>query len=89
MTTHEPERRALHRQQSDPIFDRETALGRNRILTFHDWCWLNGISPATGRRIIKSGKGPTITRLSPRRIGISVAANADWQASRTCSTGDT
>src|SRR5262245_16354905 len=48
----------------------------NQILTFHEWCRLNRISVRTGRRIIASGNGPTVTQLSPQRIGISVANNA-------------
>jgi hypothetical protein len=83
MTPQEAERRARQRAQSDPIHDRELALNQHRILSFLDWCWLNNISPATGRRILKSGRGPAITRLSTRRIGISIAANADWQAARS------
>jgi predicted site-specific integrase-resolvase len=52
------------------------------VLTFAHWCTLNGISPATGRRILKSGKGPAVIQLSGRRLGISVGANAAWQATR-------
>jgi hypothetical protein len=51
----------------------------HRVMSFHDWCYLNGISIATGRRILKSGKGPRITQLSARRIGITVAHNRAWQ----------
>ena len=58
-------------------------LGQWRVLSFRQWCSLNGFSPATGRRVLKSGRGPAITNLSERRIGITVKANADWQASRT------
>ena len=47
------------------------------------WCGLNGFSPATGRRIIKAGKGPPIIHLSERRIGITIGANHKWQSSRT------
>jgi predicted DNA-binding transcriptional regulator AlpA len=54
----------------------------NRVLTFRQWCGLNGFSVATGRRLIKSGQGPSITQLSPRRIGIRLADNAAWQATR-------
>jgi len=83
MTTREAQRRARQRQQSAPLHDHKTTLNRHRVLSFLDWCWLNGISPATGRRILKSGEGPTITRLSPRRIGITIANNAAWQAARS------
>ena len=54
----------------------------HRIMSFRQWCELNGISLATGRRIINAGLGPVIIQLSARRIGISFAANAAWQASR-------
>jgi len=88
MTTREAKSRARQRQQSDPAHDRETALSQHRVLSFLDWCWLNGISVATGRRILKSGKGPTITRLSTRRIGITVANNARWQQTLERPSGD-
>jgi len=81
MTIREFERRAAQRRRSDPTHDHD--INQYRILSFADWCRLNGISLATGRRILKSGKGPTVIRLSDRRIGISVAANAAWQEART------
>jgi len=64
------------------IRDREVALHQFQVLSFAEWCQLNRISPATGRRLIKTGLGPVIVRLSDRRIGITVAANAAWQAER-------
>jgi hypothetical protein len=54
----------------------------NQVLTFHEWCRLNRISVRTGRRIIDRGEGPVVTQLSPQRIGVTVANNAAWQASR-------
>jgi hypothetical protein len=57
-------------------------LDDDRVLTFSEWCVLNSFSPATGRRIRKSGKGPTFTQLSERRIGITVGANREWRAAR-------
>jgi predicted DNA-binding transcriptional regulator AlpA len=56
---------------------------KDRVLNFRQWCDLNGISKATGHRIIKRGEGPPILRLSIRRIGIKESDNAAWQASRT------
>jgi hypothetical protein len=50
-----------------------------RVMTFGEWCELNAISRETGKRIIKSGRGPTVLQLSPRRIGITIAANRSWQ----------
>jgi len=82
MTVREFERRAAQRLQSDPARDREIGLDQFRILSFSQWCALNGISPATGRRLIKSGRGPTVVQLSDRRFGITIAANAEWQSAR-------
>jgi predicted DNA-binding transcriptional regulator AlpA len=54
----------------------------DRVLSFRQWCTLNSISLATGRRIINAGNGPVVVQLSPRRIGVRVAENRAWQASR-------
>jgi hypothetical protein len=54
----------------------------NRVLSFRQWCTLNGVSARTGRRILASGAGPVVTQLSARRIGISLRANREWQASK-------
>jgi hypothetical protein len=79
-------RRKHHkRNRRKPVQPKWSALDAahpNQVLTFHEWCQLNRISTRTGRRIIKSGTGPTVTQLSPRRIGISVGNNAAWQAAR-------
>jgi hypothetical protein len=57
-------------------------LNDNQVLTFKEWCGLNRISERTGRRIFDRGDGPVITQLSPKRAGITVRANREWQASR-------
>jgi len=51
----------------------------NQVLTFFEWCQLNRISARTGRRILNSGTGPTVTQLSPHRVGITIGNNAAWQ----------
>jgi hypothetical protein len=53
-----------------------------QIMTINEWCALNSIGHRTGRRILALGEGPVITELSEKRIGISVRANREWQASR-------
>ena len=58
------------------------SLHDNQVLTFRQWCGLNGISTRTGRRILAAPGGPIVTRLSPRRFGITVANNRRWQQSR-------
>jgi hypothetical protein len=75
MTLQEAERRQLQSKRDHEADD-------HRVLSFRQWCELNNFSPATGRRIINAGNGPVITQLSARRIGITVANNAAWQASR-------
>jgi hypothetical protein len=69
-------------RQSDPAADRELELNQFRVMSFAQWCALNDISPATGRRLLRSGRGPIVTRLSDRRIGITVGNNRRWQESR-------
>jgi hypothetical protein len=82
MSARESARRAAWRRQSDPAADRELGLNQFRVMSFAQWCALNGISPATGRRLLRSGRGPIVTRLSDRRIGITVGNNRRWQELR-------
>ena len=70
----EAERRRVQRQLSFDV---------DRVLTFNEWCVLNGISKRTGRRILTSGCGPVVTQLSERRIGITVGNNRRWQEARS------
>ena len=79
MIVREFERRAAQRRKSDSAHDRGIELSQHQVLTFLEWCKLNKISPATGRRIRKSGKGPKFIRLSDRRIGVTVGDNRAWQ----------
>jgi hypothetical protein len=57
-------------------------LNDDMVLTFREWCALNRISPRNGRRILGRDDGPVTTQLTARRIGITVRANREWQASR-------
>jgi hypothetical protein len=50
----------------------------DRINSFNEWCERANISPATGRRLIAAGKGPTITWLSERRMGIRERDHLEW-----------
>jgi hypothetical protein len=54
----------------------------DQVLSMHEWARLNRISVRTGRRLIARGEGPVVTKLSPKRIGVTVANNARWQQSR-------
>jgi predicted DNA-binding transcriptional regulator AlpA len=50
---------------------------------FKVWCSERGFSESTGRRLIDSGEGPAVVRLSARRIGIRRKDNRAWLAART------
>jgi hypothetical protein len=63
--------------------DHAHSLDDDRVLSFSQWCELNGFSRDTGRRLRKSGTGPVFTQLSDRRIGITVGNNRAWVASRS------
>jgi hypothetical protein len=54
----------------------------SQVLFFHEWCRLNRFSERTGRRILKSGNGPVVTQLSPKRVGITIGADRAWKAAR-------
>lgn len=71
------------REQERRNAQRVRSLAEQQVLTFKEWCALNRISERNGRRVISGGHGPAVIHLSPRRIGISVGANADWQAARS------
>jgi hypothetical protein len=60
---------------------RGIAADDDRVMTFAQWIELNGLSRATGRRILQQGKGPKVLQLSDRRIGIRYGDNRRWQDS--------
>ena len=81
--THRLRKNAHHRRQHDD--DQQQRLCDDRqVLTFAEWCELNGISQRTGRRIIAGeyGPPPTVVQLSPKRIGITYGNSVKWQQSR-------
>ena len=57
-------------------------LNDDRILSFRQWCELNGISEKTGRRLLARGAGPQVTKLTDKKIGIAVRHNRSWQEAR-------
>jgi hypothetical protein len=73
MTLRENERRRLQRMAS---------LEDDKILRFRQWCEVNGFSERTGRRVLASGDGPVVTRLSDKIIGVTIGNNRKWQAAR-------
>jgi hypothetical protein len=73
-----------HKKKWQSALEQPLALANpHQVLTFFEWCQLNRISARTGRRILDSGTGPPVVQLAEKRIGITVGANAAWQASRS------
>jgi hypothetical protein len=70
------------KQRHPHLFEVPHSAHDAQVLTFSEWCKLNHISERTGRRILASRDGPVVTELSPRRLGITIANNRAWQASR-------
>lgn len=60
----------------------QAGIDDDRMLTFADWCQLNGFSASTGQRLIASGQGPAFVQLSTRRKGVTVGENRRWQHAR-------
>jgi predicted DNA-binding transcriptional regulator AlpA len=54
----------------------------DRVMSFDDWCNLNGFSRSTGQRIVASGNGPRFIQLSEKRKGVTIGENRRWQQSR-------
>jgi predicted DNA-binding transcriptional regulator AlpA len=65
-----------------PFGSQESAADVDRVMSFRKWCALTGVSPATGRRIISAGEGPTVIQLGARRIGIRYSDHRAWLESR-------
>jgi predicted site-specific integrase-resolvase len=70
------------REAERPRSERDRALDDARVMTIPQWAEVNGFSIWTAQRLIKAGKGPKITQISDRRIGVTVANNRKWQAAR-------
>jgi hypothetical protein len=90
--------RALRKHQKETKRERDQRLKRAKaerlqlrqrlcedddaVLTFKEWCALNGFSERQGRRILASDNSPVVTMLSDKRIGIARRHNREWQRSR-------
>jgi len=64
------------------MIDNNCPENDDRVMSFDAWCLLNGFSRGTGQRLRRQGKGPRFIQLSPRRIGVRVRDNREWQESR-------
>jgi hypothetical protein len=61
---------------------RMAAIEDDKVLSFRQWCEINGLTERTGRRVLASENRPIVTQVSARRIGITVRNNRIWQAAR-------
>jgi predicted DNA-binding transcriptional regulator AlpA len=73
---------AMPEDISMSVRDRAAVQQPKRVFKFKEWCELNGFSQDTGFRLLRAGKGPKVTQLSDRRIGIREDHNAEWQDAR-------
>ena len=67
----------MTKQKQNTIIDPD-----RKVMTVAEWCALNGFSTATGKRLMRRGHGPKTLQLSSKRIGVTVAANREWQDGR-------
>jgi predicted DNA-binding transcriptional regulator AlpA len=58
------------------------SLNDHQVLRVPEWAALANISVRSARRLMASGDGPKVVRLSSRRIGITVASHKAWIAAR-------
>jgi predicted DNA-binding transcriptional regulator AlpA len=72
----------LASNQALPAISRHTG-GGDPVRSLREFAAVAGISIATLRRLIKSGDGPVITRLSVRRLGIRVSHGDEWLDARS------
>jgi hypothetical protein len=78
----ESEQRKARARPPSALAEPLSVLHDDQVLTFHEWCRLNRFSERTGRRVLGGSDGPIVTRLSRRRIGVTVRNNRRWQESR-------
>lgn len=52
------------------------------VLTVPQWAGLVGIGYSTAKDLIHKGKGPKVTRLSAKRVGVRVSHHHEWLNSR-------
>jgi hypothetical protein len=58
----------------------------DRVIPLADWYRRIGLPERSGRRLIESGQGPTITRLTERRKGVRERDHLAWLEARRMST---
>jgi hypothetical protein len=56
------------------------------VIPVREWCKRVGLSYKTWKRMRKTGEGPTVTWLSPNRIGIRLKHSREWLDARAETT---
>jgi predicted DNA-binding transcriptional regulator AlpA len=54
----------------------------DHVHRWRDWCALAGVSTTTGWRVVKAGKGPIITKLTAKLIGVRDRHHLAWLEAR-------
>jgi predicted DNA-binding transcriptional regulator AlpA len=54
----------------------------DHVHRWRDWCAMVGISTTTGWRLCKAGRGPIVTQLSPKLIGVRHRHHLAWLEAR-------
>ena len=54
----------------------------DHVHRWKDWCALAGMSTTTGWREVKAGRGPVITKLTSKLIGVRHRNHLAWLAAR-------
>jgi predicted DNA-binding transcriptional regulator AlpA len=62
--------------------------GGDPVRSLREFAALASISVSTLRRLINTGDGPPVTRLSPRRIGIRISHGDAWLDARAGKAGE-
>jgi predicted DNA-binding transcriptional regulator AlpA len=62
--------------------ERERALDDARVLTIPQFAEVCGFSIWTAQRLLKAGRGPRLTQISDRRVGVTLGNLRRWQQAR-------
>jgi hypothetical protein len=54
----------------------------DRVHSWRAWCDLVSVHPVTGWRWVKSGNGPIITKLGPKKFGVRHRHHLAWLEAR-------
>ena len=71
-------RARIGHNRGPPLKAEKAALDPNQVLRFKEWIKLAGVSPATGWKILHSGRGPKWIRIGEKRVGIRVLDHIKW-----------